>query len=73
MDFTPIEHELRDGTRVEYEPVSDLLYALTGIEAESAVPGGGRPAWLTVLKKRENYRAAFDRFDAEKLQTAMQI
>ena len=27
---------LRDGERVEYEPVSELLYALTGVEAESA-------------------------------------
>ena len=27
---------LRDGARVEYEPVSDLLYAVTGLEAESA-------------------------------------
>ncbi|CAN5840279.1 DNA-3-methyladenine glycosylase I [soil metagenome] len=24
-------------------------------------------SWLTVLKKRENFRAAFDRFDAEKI------
>ena len=24
-------------------------------------------SWLTVLRKRENYRAAFDRFDAEKI------
>ncbi|MDB6086383.1 MAG: DNA-3-methyladenine glycosylase [Gammaproteobacteria bacterium] len=24
-------------------------------------------SWLTILRKRENYRAAFDRFDAEKM------
>ncbi|MEI9863500.1 MAG: DNA-3-methyladenine glycosylase I [Limisphaerales bacterium] len=24
-------------------------------------------SWYTVLKKRENYRAAFDNFDAEKI------
>src|SRR5271167_5091379 len=24
-------------------------------------------SWLTVLKKRENYRKAFDRFDAKKI------
>ena len=24
-------------------------------------------SWLTILKKRENYRAAFDNFDAEKI------
>lgn len=34
---------LRDGARVRYEPVSDLLYALAGIEADS-VAGGVEPA-----------------------------
>ena len=32
---------LRDGGRVEYEPVSDLLYAVTGIEAEATSPETG--------------------------------
>lgn len=35
---------LRDGVRVEYEPVSDLLYALTGIEAESVSSAPGELA-----------------------------
>jgi hypothetical protein len=32
---------LRDGARVQYQPVSDLLYALTGLEAESAMAAAG--------------------------------
>ena len=42
---------LRDGERVDYEPVSDLLYALTGIEADSVTtePPAGEPALTLVL------------------------
>jgi hypothetical protein len=45
---------LRDGARVAYEPVSELLYALTGIEADSTT--GGTPSSdpvLTVLVSGE--------------------
>ena len=46
---------LRDGVRVEYEPVSELLYALTGIEAESVTPDPpvGEPALTLVLSGDE--------------------
>ena len=50
---------LRDGTRVEYEAVSDLLYALTGIEAESvarADPPAGEPTLTLVLSGDEDER-----------------
>ena len=42
---------LRDGARVRYEPVSDLLYALTGVEADSTSddPVAGEPALTLVL------------------------
>ncbi len=48
---------LRDGARVEYEPVSDLLYALTGVEAESATAAGpapGEPVLTLVLAGKED-------------------
>ncbi len=50
---------LRDGARVQYEPVSDLLYALAGIEAESATTAGppvGEPTLTLVLSGDEGER-----------------
>ena len=47
---------LRDGAQVEYEPVSDLLYAITGIEADAvdAAPGTlGDPVLTLVLSGDE--------------------
>src|SRR5512136_1321055 len=45
-------------------PVHDdrLLFEFTILEGAQA-----GLSWHTVLKKRENYRAAFDNFDAEKI------
>ena len=48
---------LRDGVRVEYEPVSDLLYAITGMEADAvdAAPGAlGDPVLTLVLRGDED-------------------
>lgn len=45
-------------------PVHDdrLLFEMLNLEGAQA-----GLSWLTVLKKRENYRKAFDHFDAEKI------
>ena len=45
-------------------PVHDdrLLFEMLNLEGAQA-----GLSWLTILKKRENYRAAFDRFDARKI------
>ncbi len=50
---------LRDGARVAYEPVSELLYALTGIEAEAttaAAPPAVEPLLTLVLAGDEEER-----------------
>ena len=49
----------RDGVRVEYEPVSDLLYALTGIEAGATTtdpPPSGEPLLTLVLSGDDDER-----------------
>ncbi|GLV61001.1 DNA-3-methyladenine glycosylase I [Dictyobacter sp. S3.2.2.5] len=45
-------------------PVHDdrLLFEMLNLEGAQA-----GLSWLTILKKRENYRAAFDNFDAQKI------
>jgi DNA-3-methyladenine glycosylase I len=45
-------------------PVHDDRYLFEMIVLEGAQAG---LSWITILKKRENYRAAFDHFDAEKV------
>ncbi|MBE0568861.1 MAG: DNA-3-methyladenine glycosylase I, partial [Deltaproteobacteria bacterium] len=45
-------------------PVHDDLRLFEFLTLEGAQAG---LSWLTVLRKRENYRAAFDRFDPEKV------
>ena len=49
----------RDGVRVEYEPVSELLYALTGIEAGATTtdpPPSGEPLLTLVLSGDDDER-----------------
>jgi DNA-3-methyladenine glycosylase I len=61
---------LSDPVYVEYHdrewgvPEHDDLKLLEFLVLEGAQAG---LSWLTVLKKRENYRAAFDRFDARRI------
>jgi len=45
-------------------PVHDdrLLFEMLNLEGAQA-----GLSWLTILKKRENYRLAFDQFDAERI------
>ena len=45
-------------------PVHDDKVMFEFLVLESAQAG---LSWLTVLKKRENYRKAFDKFDARKI------
>ncbi len=48
---------LRDGARVEYSPVSDFLYALSGVEADSvlgAAAPAGQPLLTLVLSGEED-------------------
>ena len=45
-------------------PSHDDRYLFEMINLEGAQAG---LSWSTILKKRENYRAAFDQFDAEKI------
>ena len=46
------------------EPCNDELKLFEMLCLEGAQAG---LSWITVLRKRENYRAAFDNFDAEKM------
>jgi len=45
-------------------PVNDDRHLFEMLNLEGAQAG---LSWLTILKKREHYRAAFDHFDAEKI------
>ena len=40
------------------------ITTIGGCSSSSFLRGAGRPSWETILKKRQNYREAFDQFDA---------